>query len=66
LVKLVTSELIDGRRRFQGRLAGISDQDKIHLDTSVGPVSIDYGLVETAKLDPTEIIERRFKSKQKG
>ncbi len=66
LVKLVTSALIDGRRRFQGRLAGISDDDKIQLDTSFGPVSIDYGLVETAKLDPTEIIERRLKTKQKG
>src|SRR6056300_354675 len=66
LVKVVTNELIDGRRRFQGRLAGISDHDEIHLDTSFGPVSIDYGLIETAKLDPTEIIERQFKSKQKG
>lgn len=66
LIKLITSKPIDGRRRFQGRLAGISENDKIHLDTSFGPVSIDYGLVETAKLDPTEIIERRLKTKQKG
>ncbi|MBL6781525.1 MAG: ribosome maturation factor RimP [Alphaproteobacteria bacterium] len=66
LVKLTTRELIDGRRRFQGRLIGLTDDDKIELDTSFGPVSLDYGLVETAKLDPTEIMERRLKARRKG
>ncbi|MEC8728039.1 MAG: ribosome maturation factor RimP [Pseudomonadota bacterium] len=66
LVKLTTGVLIDGRRRFHGRLIGITDDDKIELDTSFGPVSLDYGLVEAAKLDPTEIMERRLKSRRKG
>ncbi|HCP17760.1 MAG TPA: ribosome assembly cofactor RimP [Alphaproteobacteria bacterium] len=66
LVKLTTQELIDGRRRFHGRLIGLTDDDKIELDTSFGPVSLDYGLVETAKLDPTEIMERRLKARRKG
>lgn len=65
LVKVTISALIDGRRRFHGRLIGIND-DKIELDTSFGPVSLDYGLVEAAKLDPTEIMERRLKSRRKG
>jgi ribosome maturation factor RimP len=66
LVKVTISALIDGRRRFHGRLIGINDDDKIELDTSFGPVSLDYGLVEAAKLDPTEIMERRLKSRRKG
>ena len=66
LVKLTTQELIVGRRRFHGRLIGLTDDDKIELDTSFGPVSLDYGLVETAKLDPTEIMERRLKARRKG
>ena len=66
LVKVTISAQIDGRRRFHGRLIGINDDDKIELDTSFGPVSLDYGLVEAAKLDPTEIMERRLKSRRKG
>ena len=66
LVKLTTNILIDGRRRFHGRLISLNEDDKIELDTSFGPVSLDYGLVEAAKLDPTEIMERRLKSRRKG
>ena len=67
MVKITCRELIDGRRRFHGRLLGFSggsaDADKIDIDTSFGRVSLDYGLVEAAKLDPSEIMERRHKSK---
>ena len=67
MVKITCRELIDGRRRFHGRLLGLSsdsaDADKIDIDTSFGRVSLDYGLVEAAKLDPSEIMERRHKSK---
>ena len=67
MVKITCRELIDGRRRFHGRLVGLSagsaDADKIDIDTSFGRVSLDYGLVEAAKLDPSEIMERRHKSK---
>ena len=71
MVKITCRELIDGRRHFHGRLVGLSagsatdsaDADKIDIDTSFGRVSLDYGLVEAAKLDPSEIMERRHKSK---
>ena len=67
MVKITCRELIEGRRRFHGRLLGLSSdsagEDKIDLDTSFGRVSLDYGLVEAAKLDPSEIMERRHKSK---
>ena len=67
MVKITCRELIDGRRRFHGRLVGLSsdsaDADKIDIDTSFGRVSLDYGLVEAAKLDPSEIMERRHKRK---
>ena len=67
MVKITCRELVDGRRRFHGRLVGLSagsaDADKIDIDTSFGRVSLDYGLVEAAKLDPSEIMERRHKSK---
>lgn len=67
MVKITCRELIDGRRRFHGRLVGLSgglaDTDKIDIDTSFGRVSLDYGLVEAAKLDPSEIMERRHKRK---
>ena len=63
MVKITCRELIDGRRRFHGRLLGLADADKIDIDTSFGRVSLDYGLVEAAKLDPSEIMARRHKSK---
>ena len=67
MVKITCRELIEGRRRFHGRLLGLSSDsagaDKIDIDTSFGRVSLDYGLVEAAKLDPSEIMERRHKRK---
>ena len=67
MVKITCRALIDGRRRFHGRLLGLSSglagEEKIDIDTSFGRVSLDYGLVEAAKLDPNEIMERRHKSK---
>ena len=65
MVKITCRELIDGRRRFHGRLLGLSDADNIDIDTSFGRVSLDYGVVEAAKLDPG-MTERRHKSTRKG
>ena len=66
MVKITCSALIDGRRRFHGRLLGLSDADKIDIDTSFGRVSLDYGVVEAATLDPSAMMERRHKSTHKS
>ena len=35
MVKITCRELIDGRRRFHGRLLGLSDADNIDIDTAL-------------------------------
>ena len=55
-VKISTRELVDGRRRFSGRLLGLMADDRVMLDTGFGRVSVDYGLVESAKLDAAAVL----------
>ena len=66
LAKVSVKKLIDGRRRFNGRLRGVSEQQEILMDTSHGAVSIPYDLIESAKLDPSEWFLKPLKSRKKG
>ena len=66
LAKVSTKMLIDGRKRFNGRLAGIDDNQIISIDTASGPVSLSFDAIESAKLDPSEWFLKPLKSRKKG
>jgi ribosome maturation factor RimP len=51
--------MLNGRRRFQGRLAGLTDEGKIGLETSFGRFEFAFDDIELARIDPSEIFERR-------
>jgi ribosome maturation factor RimP len=56
--RLETSEPIDGRRRFRGRLLGLSTDDAagpaVKLEVEQGPVSVPLDRIERAKLVLTD------------
>ena len=59
LAKITLCMMLDGRRRFQGRLTGLSEDGKIGLETSFGRFEFAFDDIESARIDPSEIIERR-------
>ena len=48
----------DGRRRFDGRLSGLTEDGKIGLETSYGRFEFDLDAIESARIDPSEILAR--------
>jgi ribosome maturation factor RimP len=66
LAKISVKKLIDDRRRFNGRLRGVTDDGEIIMDTSHGAVTIPYEIIESAKLDPSELLSKSLKSRKKG
>ena len=58
LVKITLRMMLDGRRRFNGRLAGVDADGKIGLETSFGRFDFGFDEIETARIDPTEILAR--------
>ena len=59
LAKVTLRMMRDGRRRFQGRLTGLSQDGKIVLETSFGRFEFAFDDIESARIDPSEIFERR-------
>ena len=59
LAKITLCVMLDVRRRFQGRLTGLSQDGKIGLETSFGRFEFAFDNIESARIDPSEIIERR-------
>ena len=59
LAKITLCMMLDGRRRFQGRLTGLSHDGKIGLETSFGRFEFAFDNIESARIDPSEIFERR-------
>jgi ribosome maturation factor RimP len=59
LAKITLCMMRDGRRRFQGRLTGLSQDGKIGLETSFGRFEFAFDNIESARIDPSEIFERR-------
>jgi ribosome maturation factor RimP len=51
--------MLDGRRRFQGRLIGLSQDGKIGLETGFGRFEFAFDDIESARIDPSEIFEQR-------
>jgi ribosome maturation factor RimP len=63
--KVETIELVDGRRRFRGRLAG-TDDDRIvlDLDAGAGRIALPFAAVKEAKLVLTdELIAAAMKTR---
>ena len=58
LAKITLRLMQDGRRRFNGRLGGISDAGLVILDTSFGKFEFAFGDIESGRIDPSEILER--------
>lgn len=62
--KLETSELIDGRKRFKGQLAGIED-DEVLINVSEGTIGLKFDWLAEAKLLLTdELIKDMFKARK--
>jgi ribosome maturation factor RimP len=51
--KLETSELIDGRKRFKGTLAGVED-DEVLIEIAEGVIGLQFGWLAEAKLTLTD------------
>ncbi len=52
--KLETDRLLEGRRRFRGRLIGVDDDDVIKLRADDVEYAVPFGAVTKAKLVLTE------------
>lgn len=66
LAKISTKMLIDGRKRFQGRLQGLGPDNTVLIDTTFGPQTIAFDDIESAKLDPSEFFIKPLKARKKG
>ena len=58
LAKITLRLMRDGRRRFNGRLGGLTDAGLVILDTSFGKVEFAFEDIEAGRIDPSEILER--------
>lgn len=58
LAKITLRLMLDGRRRFNGRLGGLDADGKIILETSFGRFAFAFEEIDSARIDPTEIFER--------
>jgi ribosome maturation factor RimP len=54
-VKIETAEMIDGRRRFKGVLAGVED-DEVLLEIPEGTIGLSFDLLSDAKLVLTDAL----------
>ncbi|MGC6484748.1 MAG: ribosome maturation factor RimP [Candidatus Puniceispirillales bacterium] len=66
LAKISTKMLIDGRKRFQGRLQGLDANNNVLIDTTFGPQVLAFDTIESAKLDPSEFFMKPLKARKKG
>ena len=58
LAKITLRLMLDGRRRFNGRLAGFDEAGKIILETSFGQFAFAFDEIDAARIDPAEIFAR--------
>lgn len=58
LAKINLRLMLDGRRRFNGRLAGFDEAGKIILETSFGRFAFAFDEIDSARIDPAEIFAR--------
>ena len=58
LAKITLRFMQDGRKRFNGRLGGRDEDGRVVLETSFGRFAFAFDEIETARIDPTEILAR--------
>jgi ribosome maturation factor RimP len=58
LAKLTLRFMLDGRKRFNGRLGGLDEDGKIIIDTAFGKFAFAFEEIDSARIDPTEIFTR--------
>ena len=56
LAKITLHLMQNGRRRFNGRLGGLSDAGLVILDTSFGKFEFAFDDIEAGRIDPSEIL----------
>ncbi len=66
LAKITLRFMLDGRKRFNGRLAGLDEDGKIVLETSFGRFAFSFDEIDSARIDPTEIFIREAKARQQA
>ena len=50
--------MLDGRKRFNGRLGGLDADGRVVLETSFGRFDFAFDEIEAARIDPIEILAR--------
>ena len=58
MAKITLRFLLDGRKRFNGRLGGRDADGKIVIETSFGRFAFAFEEIDSARIDPTEILAR--------
>lgn len=64
LAKITLRFMLDGRKRFNGRLAGLDDDGKVVIETSFGRFAFAFDEIDSARIDPSEILERESSRRQ--
>ena len=57
LAKITLRQMLGGRRRFAGRLAGLDENKGVIIETSFGRFVFAFEDIESARIDPTEILQ---------
>ena len=57
LAKITLRQMLDGRRRYAGRLSGLDETNGVIIETSFGRYVFDFEDIETARIDPSEILQ---------
>ena len=57
LAKITLRQMRDGRRRYAGRLSGLDETNGVIIETSFGRYVFDFEDIETARIDPSEILQ---------
>ena len=58
LAKIKLRLMCDGRRRFHGRIGGLTDAGLVILETSFGRFEFAFDDIDIGRIDPSEMLKR--------
>lgn len=64
LAKITLRFMLDGRKRFNGRLGGLDEDGKIIIETSFGRFAFGFDEIDSGRIDPSEILVRESARQQ--
>ena len=64
LAKITLRFMLDGRKRFNGRLGGLDEEGKIIIETSFGRFAFGFDEIDSGRIDPSEILVRESARQQ--